>query len=72
MLICSPHECAYCRSTIASGQRWVREKIYEPTLVGRTPRYRLYHADLFAGEALSCWEKHQIEKDIARTIARAA
>ena len=30
MFICS-HECAYCRSSIASGQRWVREKIYETT-----------------------------------------
>ena len=30
MLICSPHQCAYCRSPIASGERWVREKIYEP------------------------------------------
>ena len=72
MLICSPHECAYCRSPIASGQRWVREKIYEPTLVGQDARYRRYHADLFAGEEVSCWEKHQIEEDIARTIARAA
>ena len=72
MLICSPHECAYCRSPIVSGQRWVREKIYEPTLVGRDARYRRYHADLFAGEEVSCWEKHQIEEDIVRTTARAA
>ena len=72
MLICSPHECAYCRSPIASGQRWVREKIYETTLPGDGPHYLRYHADLFAGEEVSCWEKHQIEEDMARTTARAA
>lgn len=73
MFICNPpEECAYCRATIAEGDRWVREKIYEPTLVGQDPRYRRYHADLFAAQELSCWEKHQIEQDIARTTARAA
>jgi hypothetical protein len=29
MIICNSHECAYCRSPIAAGQRWVRVKIYE-------------------------------------------
>jgi hypothetical protein len=73
MFICNrPEECAYCRATIASGKRWVREKICEPALVGQGPRYRRYHAELFTGEELSCWEKHQIEQDIARTTARAA
>jgi len=67
-----PEECAYCRATIASGERWVREKIYQPALVGQGPRYRRYHAELFTGEELSCWEKHQIEHDIARTTAHAA
>ncbi len=71
MFICS-HECAYCRSPIESGQRWVREKIYEPGLSGREPSYHRYHADLFAGQELSCWEKHQIEHQIARTTACAA
>jgi hypothetical protein len=73
MFICNQlEECAYCRATIASGERWVREKIYEPTLVGQDPRYCRYHAELFTGEELSCWEKHQIEQDINRTAARAA
>jgi hypothetical protein len=71
MFMCS-HECAYCRSPIESGERWVREKIYEPTLSGDGPRYHPYHADLFSGEEVSCWEKHQMELEIARTIARAA
>ena len=72
MLICGPQECAYCRAPIESGQPWVREKIYEPTRAHHTPRYRRYHADLFAAEELSCWEKHLIEQDIARTTAQAA
>lgn len=72
MLICGSQECAYCRAPIASGERWVREKIYEPMLVGQDPRYRRYHADLFAGEELSCWEKRQLELGSARTTPRAA
>jgi hypothetical protein len=67
-----PEQCAQCRGTIASGERWVREKIYEPTLVGQDARYRRYHADLFDGEEVSCWEKHRMELEIARTAARAA
>jgi len=58
MFSCSPYECAYCRSTIVSGQRWVREKVHELMFTGSTPRYHHYHADLFAQEDLSCWEKH--------------
>jgi hypothetical protein len=72
MFICSTRDCAYCRSPIGSGERWVREKIYEPTLVGQDARYRRYHADLFTGEELSCWEKHQVEVEISRAGARAA
>ena len=72
MFICDSHECAYCRSSIASGQRWVREKVYEPTLVGHGPRYRRYHAEVFVSDGLSCWEKHQMESDVARTTPRAA
>ena len=72
MFICSTLDCAYCRSPIGSGERWVREKIYEPTLVGQDPRYRRYHADLFTGEELSCWEKHQVAVEISRAGARAA
>jgi hypothetical protein len=65
MLICSPHECAYCRAPIESGQRWVREKLYGP-------RYHRYHADLFSGEEVSCWEKHLVQQEIGRIRARAA
>jgi len=65
------NECAYCQSTIAAGERWVREKIYEP-IAGNAPRYRRYHADLFMGEGLSCWEKHEMERDLACTAGRAA
>jgi hypothetical protein len=65
-----PHECAHCRSLIASGQRWVREKIYEPS-PDNGPRYRRYHADLLVDEELSCWEKHEMELEIARTARTA-
>ena len=60
------HECAYCLSSIVSGQRWVREKIYEPS-ADNGARYRRYHADLFGDEELSCWEKHVWELEISRT-----
>ena len=49
MFISGPQECAYCRAPIASGDRWVREKIFESTPNGNGPRYFRYHADLFAG-----------------------
>jgi len=64
MFICGPHLCAFCRLPIESEQRWVREKIYEPTQNGRDPSYRRYHADLFGGQQVSCWEKHQMEQDL--------
>ena len=60
----SPHECAYCRTPIGSGQRWVREKVYEPTAPSG-PHYQRYHADLFAEDELSCWEKHQLQRETA-------
>jgi hypothetical protein len=72
MFTCGPHECTYCRSPIVSGQRWVREKIYEHSLSSSEPSYRRYHADLFDGQDVSCWEKHQIEQQSGRTTARAA
>ncbi|HTP67948.1 MAG TPA: hypothetical protein VMJ35_03520 [Dongiaceae bacterium] len=68
--VSSSHECAYCRSLIVSGERWVREKIYAP-YTEDGPHYRRYHADLFRDEGLSCWEKHEMELEIAR-IARTA
>ena len=71
MLVCCV-QCAYCRSPIASGERWVREKIYDPALNGRDPSYHRYHAEPFAGQEISCWEKHQIETKISQTNALAA
>ena len=71
-MVSGPQECAYCRAPIASGERWVREKICEPTLVGNEPRYRRYHAELFAAEELSCWEKHQMDLEVVRAARRAA
>jgi hypothetical protein len=67
----SAHECAHCRSAVTAGERWVRQKIYEP-FAGNAPRYRRYHADLFVGEELSCWEKYEMERDLVRTAGRAA
>ena len=68
----SPQQCVYCGSPIEPGERWVRQKIYEPALNGREPRYHRYHADLFDGQEVSCWEKHLVEQEIARMAARAA
>lgn len=68
--VLASHECAHCQSPIASGQRWVREKIYEPSS-GNCTRYRRYHADLFGDQGLSCWEKHQMEMEINRTARTA-
>jgi hypothetical protein len=69
MIVYCANQCAYCRSSIESGQRWVREKIYDTELTGRDPSYRRYHAELFAGQEGSCWEKHQMEQEIARTAS---
>jgi hypothetical protein len=70
MIICVT-QCAYCQSPILSGERWVREKIYNPALDSRDPSYRRYHAEPFAGEDASCWEKHQMEAVIRQTIRHA-
>jgi len=67
MFVCCARQCAYCRSSIVSGQRWVREKIYDPALNGRDPSYHRYHAEPFAGQEGSCWEKHQMEQEMAQT-----
>jgi hypothetical protein len=72
MIVCSVTQCAYCRSAILSGQRSVREKIYEPALNGRDPSYYRYHAEPFGEQGSSCWEKHQMEKEISRANAYAA
>ena len=65
------HECAYCGSSFLSGERWVREKIYG-TSTDDSPHYHRYHADLFAEQELSCWEKHEMELENARTARMAA
>ena len=64
-------QCDYCHSSIVSGQRWVREKIYDPVHDSYDPRYHRYHAEPFAGQPESCWEKHEMEREVAR-IAYAA
>jgi len=58
--------CDYCHSSVAAGQRWVREKISSSRLDSGDWTYRHYHAELFVGEEGSCWEKHQMDKEIAR------
>ena len=63
------NKCAYCGSPIPEGKRWVREKIYEPAFTGRDPLYRRYHAELFEAQELSCWEKHEMEREFARIAA---
>ena len=71
MFICNqPEECAYCRATIASGERWVREKIYEPALVGQSAIAAIMRNSSQAKNLKL--SKTQIEQDIARTTARAA
>jgi hypothetical protein len=72
MIVCCANQCAYCGSSIVSGQRWVREKIYDPALNGRAPSYHRYHAEPFALQEGSCWEKYQMEQEMARTTAYAA
>jgi hypothetical protein len=59
--------CDYCQCTIVAGQRWVREKIYEPQPTNRDSAYRHFHAEVFGGQELSCWEKYWAEREIART-----
>jgi hypothetical protein len=61
--------CAHCTTEIEAGQRWVREKVYEPALTGCVPRYSRYHSELFEGQELSCWERHLLQLDSARLAA---
>lgn len=68
----SAEQCDYCHSSIISGQRWVREKIYDPALNGREPNYHSYHAEPISEREGSCWEKHEMEREVFRTTARAA
>jgi hypothetical protein len=71
-MVSGRNQCAYCKRSIASGQRWVREKIYDSALNGRDPSYHRYHAEPCAGENLSCWEKSLLAKDLARANVYAA
>jgi hypothetical protein len=68
----SAEQCNYCHSSIIQGQRWVREKIYDPALDGRVPSYHHYHVEPFAEQEGSCWEKHEIERESVRTTAYTA
>jgi hypothetical protein len=61
--------CDYCHSSIVASQRWVRQKFFNPHLNGRDAAYHYFHAEPFVRESESCWEKHQIERDITRTAA---
>jgi hypothetical protein len=72
VLGCFAKQCDYCRSSIVSGQRWVREKIYDAALDGGDPRYHYYHAENFTGQERSCWEKREMERELVRTTACAA
>lgn len=68
MLIHVVRCCDYCHASIVEGQRWVRQKIYNPGSSHQEPGYRHYHADLFEGQIESCWEK-QLERSLSRTAA---
>ncbi len=61
--------CNYCRASIVDGQRWVRQKLYDPNPDRRDANYHHYHAEPFAGQSESCWEKHQLEREVARIAA---
>ena len=64
-------ECSYCRTCIGIGERWVREKVFGTEFDGGSATYEWYHADFFAGQERSCWEKHELERETAR-MSRAA
>ena len=65
-------QCDYCHLSIGSGQRWVREKIYDPAHHDQHSNYHRYHAEPFSGHEASCWEKHEMKREIVRTHAYAA
>jgi hypothetical protein len=58
--------CDYCQCSIVAGQRWVREKLYDPRSTDRDAAYRHFHAEVFGGEEVSCWEKYWMEREVAR------
>jgi NMD protein affecting ribosome stability and mRNA decay len=69
MVVSHVNICTRCGAEIETGQRWVREKVYEPALAGLEPQYRRYHAELFDGQQLSCWERHLLQADSGRLAA---
>ena len=62
--------CAYCQFPIVSGQRWVREKIYDPAVDGRDASYLRYHSEPFAGRRKLLGEAPNLQ-EIARTTYAA-
>jgi hypothetical protein len=56
--------CDFCHSSIVSGQMWVRQKIHNLTSDGPNTGYLYFHADPFGRESESCWEKHEIEREL--------
>jgi len=60
-MVASCDICVHREGEIEAGQRWVREKVYERALAGHEPRYHRYHAELFDGQELSCWERHLLQ-----------
>ena len=68
----SGSQCDYCHSLIALGQRWVREKVYDPSRNSPDASYRCYHGEPFDGQCGSCWEMHEMERETVRTTAHAA
>jgi len=67
MIGCDVRFCDHCQCSIVAGQRWVREKMYDPRSTNQDWAYRHFHAGLFGGQELSCWEKYWTEREIART-----
>jgi len=65
-------QCDYCRLSITLGQRWAREKIYDPSFNSRDSSYRCYHAEPFEGQDRSCWERHEMQREMFRTAGQAA
>lgn len=59
--------CDYYQESIAVGQRWVREKIYDRQAADQDAAYRHFHAEPREGREVSCWERHWMEREIART-----
>jgi hypothetical protein len=59
--------CSYCQHAIVVGQRWVREKIYDPRSTVRDAAYRHFHAEPFERQGVSCWERYLMDREVART-----